>query len=71
MTELVEYLINIVSYVYSTLLINWGGEASTQYFDLAYAWILIILAIGFIFMFAMIPYLFKVLFSLFGRWGRS
>lgn len=71
MTEFVEYLINIVSYVYSTLYINWGGQVDSAQFDLAYAWILVIIAIAFIFIFSLIPIIFKLAFSLLGRWGRG
>lgn len=71
MTDFVAYLINIASYVYSTLYLQWGGETATAQFDLAYAWILVVLAIAFIFIFSLIPMLFRWIFSMFGRFGRN
>lgn len=71
MTEFVEYLINIASYVYSTLYINWGGQVETAQFDLAYAWILGVIFIAFVFIFSLIPLLFKLIYNLLGRWGRE
>lgn len=71
MTEFVEYLINIASYIYTTLYLNWGGQVETAQFDLAYAWILGVIFIAFVFIFSMIPTLFKLIFSLLGRLGRG
>lgn len=71
MTDFVEYLINIASYVYSTLYINWGGQVETAQFDLAYAWILGVIFIAFVFIFSLIPLLFKLIYNLLGRWGRE
>lgn len=71
MQSLVEYLMNVVSYVYSTMFINWGGQAGTFEFQVAFVWILVILGIGFFFIFLLVPLLFKWIFSVFGRWGRS
>lgn len=71
MQALVEYLLNTVSYVYSTMFIYWGGEAHSFEFQAAFVWILIILGIAFVFIFSLIPMLFKWIFNVFGRWGRS
>lgn len=71
MTDFVEYLINIASYVYTTLYINWGGQVETAQFDLAYAWILGVIFIAFVFIFSLIPLLFKLIYNLLGRWGRE
>ena len=71
MTDFVEYLINIASYVYTTLYINWGGQVETAQFDLAYAWILGVIFIAFVFIFSLIPLIFKLVYSLLGRWGRE
>lgn len=71
MQALVEYLLKLVSYVYSTMFIDWGGQVGTFEFQAAFVFILIILGMGFFFIFLLIPLLFKWIFSVFGRWGRS
>lgn len=71
MTEFVEYLINLVSYVYTSLYVNWGGQVETAQFDLAYAWILGVIFMALVFIFSLIPIIFKLIFSLLGRWGRG
>lgn len=69
MTEFVEYLINLVSYVYTSLYVNWGGQVETAQFDLAYAWILGVIFMALVFILSLIPIIFKLIFSLLGRWG--
>lgn len=71
MTDLVNYLIDICSFVFTTLYERWGGDTSLAQFDLAYAWILCILAIAFIFIFSLVPLLFKWIFNMFGKFGRN
>lgn len=71
MTDFVDYLINLCSYVYSSLSIMWGGEITTAQFDLAYAWILVVIAIAFIFIFSLIPMLFRWIFNMFGGFGKN
>lgn len=71
MTDFVGYLINIASYVYSTLYETWGGSVDCAQFDLAYAWILGVIFIAFVFIFSLIPLIFKLVYNLLGRWGRE
>lgn len=71
MQALVEYLLNTVSFIYSTMMLSWGGELNTFEFQAAFVWILVILGVAFVFIFALIPLLFKWIFNVFGKWGRS
>lgn len=71
MQSLVEYLLHMVSYVYSTMFMEWGGEVHTFEFQAAFVFILVILGMGFFFIFMLIPQLFKWIFNVFGKWGRN
>lgn len=70
MHDLVEYLMTMVEYVYTSMFIRWGDQVSTAQFDLAYAWVLCILAIAMIFLFSLVPICLKWLLNYFGKWGR-
>ena len=40
MQALVEYLLKLVSYVYSTMFLDWGGQVGTFEFQAAFVFIL-------------------------------
>lgn len=71
MENFVLWLIDVSGFLFSTLSERFPSEVGSQYFDLAFAWSLCIIAFVLIFTFAMIPKLLSFVYSMFGRWGKN
>lgn len=71
MTDFVNYLLNVASYVYTIMLDRWGGSVGSDEFTFAFCWILVVIALAMVFVFALVPLLFRWIFNMFGRWGRQ